>query len=487
MTDFYNLDTRKPKQLRDEKHYIFSRNSIIFIFHSHILSFRLYINKGGGIFMKAITRFTNAIMERYLPDPYIFVTILTALVVGLGVIFTDTSFIEMTVLWGDGFWKIIEFTMQMVIVLAAGHILANSPLFKKVLSGAASKIKTPSMAIIIVTFVSLVACWINWGFGLVIGALFAKEIARHVRKVDYRLLIASAYSGFVIWHGGLAGSIPLSIATEGHPFQDVMGVIDTNITLFSTYNLFIVLVILLTLPFFNRFLMPKDEDIVEIDPSLIKDEEFEFPKPEKNFASISERSYVITGIVGILGITYIVYYFATRGFKLDLNIINTIFVVLGIILHGTPQRFLAAAQEAIKTTSGIVFQFPFYAGIMGMMTYSGLGEVMSDWFINISNETTFYLFTFYSAGLVNFFVPSGGGQWTVQAPVMLDAATKMGADYAKTAMAIAWGDAWTNMIQPFWALPALAIAGLKAKDIMGFCLLVLIYTGIIISIGFLFL
>jgi len=436
--------------------------------------------------LKAITRFTNAIMERYLPDPYIFVTILTALVVGLGVIFTDSSVIDMTVYWGEGFWGLLSFTMQMVIVLAAGHVLANSPLFKKVLSGAASKIKTPSMAIIVVTFVSLVACWINWGFGLVIGALFAKEIARQVRKVDYRLLIASAYSGMVIWHGGLAGSIPLSIATEGHPFQGVMGVVDTNTTLFSTYNLFIVLVILFTLPIFNRFLMPKDEDVVEIDPSLIKDAEVELAKPEKNFASISERSYIITGIVGTIGLIYIVYHFATKGFKLDLNIINTIFIILGIILHGTPQRFLAAAQQAIKTTTGIVFQFPFYAGIMGMMTASGLAAVMSDWFISISNGTTFYLFTFYAAGLVNFFVPSGGGQWAVQAPVMLEAATQMSADYAKTAMAIAWGDAWTNMIQPFWALPALAIAGLKAKDIMGFCLLVLIYTGIIISIGFLF-
>ena len=181
-----------------------------------------------------------------------------------------------------------------------------------------------------------------------------------------------------------------------------------------------------------------------------------------------------------------VYHFATKGFILDLNIVNTIFVILGIILHGTPQRFLAAVQDAIKTTGGIVFQFPFYAAIMGMMTDSGLASVISGWFVAISNETTFYLFTFYAAGLVNFFVPSGGGQWSVQAPIMLEAATSINADYAKTAMAIAWGDAWTNMIQPFWALPALAIAGLKARDIMGFCVLVLIFTGIIISIGFLF-
>ncbi|MEA0565760.1 short-chain fatty acid transporter [Lysinibacillus irui] len=436
--------------------------------------------------MKTLTKISNTIMEKYLPDPYIFVTILTVLVLLLGVSLTDSSPLEMVTYWGGNFWKLLEFTMQMVIVLAAGHILANSPIFKKGLSAVASKIKTPSMSIIIVTFISLIACWINWGFGLVIGALFAKEIARHVKKVDYRLLIASAYSGFIIWHGGLAGSIPLSIATEGHPFANLIGVIPTNVTLFSTYNLFIVIVIALTLPFFNRWMMPKDEDTIEVEPSLLEEEKVALPKPENNFASRSERSYILTILIGLIGLVFLFHHFITKGFALDLNVVNTIFIVLGIIFHGTPQRFLAAAQDAIKTTTGIVIQFPFYAGIMGMMTDSGLAAVFSQWFVSISNEHTFYLFTFFSGGLVNFFVPSGGGQWSVQAPIMLDAATALGADYAKTAMAIAWGDAWTNMIQPFWALPALAIAGLKAKDIMGFCLFILIYTGIIISIGFLF-
>ena len=435
--------------------------------------------------MKFLTRLSNTIMEKYLPDPYIFVAILTVLVVLLGVGFTESTPLDMVIYWGNGFWGLLAFTMQMVIVLTAGHVLAHSPLFKKFLFSIARRIKTPGMAIIIVTFVSLVACWINWGFGLVIGAIFAKEIARHVKKVDYRLLIASAYSGFMIWHGGLAGSIPLSVATEGHPFQDIMGVIPTSDTLFTPYNLFIVIVILITLPFFNRWMMPREEETVEVDPSLLVDEEQKLPPPEKTFASWSERSYILTVFIGLIGLTYLIYHFATKGFALDLNIVNTIFIILGIILHGTPQRFLAATQNAIKTAGGIVFQFPFYAGIMGMMQYSGLAAVFSEWFIAISNDTTFYLFTFYSAGLVNFFIPSGGGQWAVQAPIMLEAAQTLGADYAKTAMAIAWGDAWTNMIQPFWALPALAIAGLKAKDIMGFCVFVLLFTGIIISIGFL--
>lgn len=438
--------------------------------------------------MKVLTKWSNTLMEKYLPDPYVFVAILTFFVLIFGLIFTDSTPMNMVTYWGEGFWGLLAFTMQMVVVLAAGHVLANSPIFKKILSKLASKVKTPGRAIIIVSFVSIIACWINWGFGLVIGALFAKEIARQVSKVDYRLLIASAYSGFVVWHGGLAGSVPLSIATEGHPFAEKIGVIPTTETIFSSYNLFIVIVIILTLPFFNRWMMPKEEETVAINLELLKDEEAviedntQYPN---SFANRSETSIIITVLIGALGLAYLIWHFLTNGFDLNLNVVNMIFVILGILFHGTPRKFLAAVNQAIKTTGGIVFQFPFYAGIMGMMTASGLAGVISEWFISISNETTFPLLTFLSAGIVNIFVPSGGGQWAVQAPIMLDAAKTLGVDYAKTAMAIAWGDAWTNMIQPFWALPALAIAGLKAKDIMGFCVFVLLFTGIIISLGFL--
>ncbi|MEI4769026.1 short-chain fatty acid transporter [Psychrobacillus sp. FJAT-51614] len=437
--------------------------------------------------MKTLTRFSNAIMERYLPDPYIFVAILTLLVFLLGVTLTDSTPLEMVSYWGDGFWGLLSFTMQMVVVLLAGHVLASSPVFKKLLSTMASSAKTPGSAIILVSVVSLIGCWINWGFGLVIGALFAKEIARKVKNVDYRLLIASAYSGFIIWHGGLAGSIPLSIATEGHPFAEKMGVIPTTETLFSTYNLVIVIVLLISVPLLNRWMMPRKEETFSIDPTLLEEEVIEKKEPlTKTPASRLESSYVISVLIGLLGLVYLVQHFITKGFDLNLNIVNLIFVTLGIICHGTPKRFLIAVKNAAKTVGDIVIQFPFYAGIMGMMVASGLAGVVSEAFISISNEHTFYLFTFYAAGIVNFFIPSGGGQWAVQAPIMLDAASALDLSYAKTAMSIAWGDAWTNMIQPFWALPALAIAGLKAKDIMGYCVFVLLLSGIVISVGLYF-
>lgn len=437
--------------------------------------------------MKALTKWSNTIMERYLPDPYVFVALLTIIVFLLGVGLTDSGPLDMVVHWGDGFWELLSFTMQMVIVLVAGYVLAISPVFKRLLSRLANLAKSPGSAILLVSIVSLIACWINWGFGLVIGALFAKEIAKKVTTVDYRLLIASAYSGFIIWHGGLAGSIPLSIATVDHPFSDIMGVVSTSETLFSTYNLIIVIALVISVPLLNRFMMPKPKDTFSIDPKLLEDEvEIEEEKNELTPADRLENSVLLSMIIGALGLTYLIQHFVKNGFDLNLNIVNLIFFILGIIFHGTPKQFLAAIATAVKTAGGIIFQFPFYAGIMGMMVASGLAGVMSEWFVNISTTSTFPLFSFYAAGLVNFFVPSGGGQWAVQAPIMLDAAQTLGVSYSKTAMAIAWGDAWTNMIQPFWALPALAIAGLRAKDIMGYCVFVLLLSGVIISIGLYF-
>ncbi|MDT9026663.1 short-chain fatty acid transporter [Rossellomorea yichunensis] len=437
--------------------------------------------------MKALISLSNKIMQRYLPDPFLFVVILTLAVFGFGLIFTESSSLEMVQYWGNGFWSLLAFSMQMVLVLVTGYVLASSPLFKRFLGFLASFAKSPGSAIVIVTVVSMIASWINWGFGLVIGALFAKELAKRVKGVDYRLLIASAYSGFIVWHAGFSGSIPLSVATADHPFQDMIGVIPTSETIFATFNVLIVLALFIILPVINRMLMPSKEETVTVDPEIFNETAATLEKEALTPAERLENSMILSIIVAVLGIAFLFSYFVQNGFALNLDIVNFLFLFLGILFHGTPKRFLAAVQEAIKGASGIVIQFPFYAGIMGMMTASGLAVVMSEAFVSISNDVTFYFFAFLSAGIVNFFVPSGGGQWAVQAPIMLDAAQTLDASVAKTAMAVAWGDAWTNLIQPFWALPALAIAGLKAKDIMGYCVIILVISGVVISLGLLFL
>ena len=442
--------------------------------------------------MRAITNFFDQIVRRYLPDAFLFAVILTLVVFIMGIFMTGSSPIQMVEYWGTGFWDLLAFAMQMALIVVTGYVLANTPLVKKGLEKTSMLAKSPGQAIILVTFVASIASLINYGFGLVVGALLAIQVVKRVPSVDYRLLVASAYSGFLLWHGGLSGSIPLLIATPDHFLEETIGTIPVTETLFSSFNLFIVFILLITLPFLNRILMKSREGMEIINPVDLDTDSFEDTYEEA--ATVEEitpsdrleNSWIISILIGLLGLAFVIYHFVTNGFDLNINLVNLIMLFLGILLHGTPRRFLHSVNNAAKNVGGIIVQFPFYAGIMGMMVASGLSEQMSLWFVSISNEFTFPLFTFLSAGLVNFFVPSGGGQWAVQGPIMIPAGIEIGVDSAKTAVAVAWGDAWTNMIQPFWALPLLAIAGLKVRDIMGFCVIILIYSFFPIAIGLLF-
>lgn len=439
--------------------------------------------------IKKLTKGCVALVQRYLPDPYLFAVILTLIVFIMGLGIAQNSPLQMVQHWGNGFWSLLAFSMQMALVLVTGHTLASSPPFKKLLGSIAGAMSSPAQAVMTTTFIALIAAWVNWGFGLVIGALLAKEMAKKVEGADYPLLIAAGYIGFLIWHAGFSGSIPLTIATAGHFMEETMGIVPTSQTIFAVFNIVPMLIIIITMPFLVRAMMPDKDKVITIDPALLVEAPVAaaVDKAAQTPADKLENSTIISMITGLLGMCYIVWYFATNGFALNLNIVNFIFLFVGIIFHGTPRRFLDALAVAAKGTGGIILQFPFYAGIMGMMTGSGLAAIISMWFVNISTPTTFPLFTFLSAGLVNFFVPSGGGQWAVQAPIMVPAGLDLGVSMAKTSMAVAWGDAWTNMIQPFWALPALGIAGLSARDIMGYCVVAMLYSGIIIGLCLMFI
>ena len=444
--------------------------------------------------LQRISYFFVTLLQRYLPDPFIFAIVLTLVVFALVMPSTGQGPVQVVEAWAGGFWKLLSFSMQMAMVVVTGHAMASAPAFKRKLAIMAGIAKTPGQAIVLVTVVSAIACWVNWGFGLVVGAIFARELAAKIRGVDYRLLIASAYSGFLFWHAGLSGSIPLAIAgganIETVTNGAVTAAIPTSETIFSPMNITILLVMLVTIPLLNRLMHPAAQDTIEFDTSeLLESNASEsIDKASMTPAERMENSRVLSGLIGLMGYVFVVYYFIQNGFALNLNIVNFTFLFTAILLHGTPKSLLNAVSDGAKNCAGILLQFPFYAGIMGMMTAVGssgdsLASLISQGFVAISNETTFPLFTFLSAGIVNFFVPSGGGQWAVQAPVMMPAGAELGVDAAKTAMAIAWGDAWTNMIQPFWALPALAIAGLGAKDVMGYCLLALLGSGVIIGLG----
>ncbi|MBN2686556.1 MAG: short-chain fatty acid transporter, partial [Deltaproteobacteria bacterium] len=330
----------------------------------------------------------------------------------------------------------------------------------------------------------------------IVGALMAREVGRsgHLRniKMHYPLLGAAGYAGFLTWHGGLSASAPLLVATKGHFLEKQIGLIPTSETLFSPMNIVITLVLFAIIPLTCMLMAPKEEreieTIFDVDPALVEKEVVkEIPRGEMVPADKIENSRIISLVIGLAGLVYIVWYFATKGFSLNLNIVNFTFLMVGIILQGTPINYIRAVSEGAKACAGIIIQFPFYAGIMGMMKFSGLVGVIAGWFVMISNGTTYPVFAFLSAGLVNLFVPSGGGQVAVQGPIMVEAAQTLNFSINKTLMAIAYGDEWTNMLQPFWALALLGITRLKAREIVGYTMVVLVVSMIVFILGLLFL
>lgn len=440
-------------------------------------------------------KFCVRLVQRWLPEPFIFAILLTFVAVAVAMPVCRQTPLEVIEHWGGGVWNLLAFAMQMALVLVCGSALAAAPTVKRGIAALARIPKSPAGAIALVTVVSALACWLNWGFGLIVGVVFAKEIARQMAGVDYRLLIASAYSGFVVWHAGLSGSIPLTMATPGEALAKATnGVLTEPVpvgeTILNPYNLVMVLLVIVAITVANTLMHPK-KDAVTVDPQLLSDDSGYSENSEKSDytpAQCMENSPVLSWAIALLIVAYLVVKLVFRGATLDLGIVIMIFLSLGLMLHGTPLAYVRAFGKAATGASGIILQFPFYAGIMGIITGVGesgicMGTVIANGFIDISNSVTYPLFTFLCAAVLNMFVPSGGGHWAIQAPIMFTAGADLGVDAGLTGTAIAWGDAWTNLIQPFWALPALAIAKLSARDIMGYCLVDLLITGLIICGG----
>ncbi|MDR6773647.1 TIGR00366 family protein [Azospirillum sp. BE72] len=435
-----------------------------------------------------ISRALTWLVSRYLPDPLIFAIILTVLTFGFAWWLTPSGPVDLVRMWGNGFWNLLAFSMQMALVLVTGHALASSEPVRNVMGRVASIAKTPAQGVMLVCFAAAVTNVVNWGFGLVVGAMFAREVARRVPKSDYRLLIASAYIGFMTWHGGFSASVPLVAATKGNPMEKTVGLIPIADTIFTTYNVGITLALIVVLPLICWMMHPKPHEVVAVDPALLKPEPStkRVLGPDASPAEKLEESRILGFVVAALGIGYLFLHFQAKGFDLNINTVNLIMLVAGLILHGTPMAYARAVANAARGTAGIMVQFPFYAGIQIMMEHSGLGGLITNLFVDIANKETFPVLAFLSSGLINFAVPSGGGHWVVQGPFIMPAAQQLGVDLGKAAMAIAYGEEWMNMAQPFWALPALAIAGLGVRDIMGYCATALVITLPIFLIGLYF-
>jgi len=441
--------------------------------------------------MNLASRFEK-LFKSVLPTPFTIAVLLTFFTFILALFITEPIAEESHVLqllsfWEQGVWHspLLVFALQMMLMLVLGHTLALSKPISNLISKGTRYCKNTANAAAIITFFTLLVSFFNWGLGLIFGAIFARKVGEHAStkgiRLNYPLIGAAGYSGLLVWHGGISGSAPIKIAEEGHFLANKIGVISQAETVFSTMNISISIVLLIALPFLMYYLGKKNSGII----LQLKLEE------RKNEVEISgaeklDHSRVLAWLFGGVVLFYAFY----KAFILpdiislkviNPNYINLVLLGLAIVMHKSFFSFLKAIDNAISGASGILIQFPLYFGIMGIMNHSGMVQIMSEFFVSISNETTFPIFTFISAGIVNVFVPSGGGQWAVQGPIIVEAATQLGVSIPKSVMALAYGDQLTNMLQPFWALPLLGITGLKAKEILPYTLILLI-VGIIIFI-----
>lgn len=445
-------------------------------------------------FFRKLTDGLISIMQKYLPSSFVLALILAFTVFVVGIVFTESTMMDMVDYIGMGMFELVGFTMQMVLILVTGHALANSPIVLRFLRKLAHIPNNRVSAVVFTAFVSYLCTYLHWGFGLVAGALLAKEIAtiNYGKKIHYPILVAAAYSGNIA--RGPSSSIFLGPTSAGHAAEGVVGIIPLSDTLLMPENILMTLVLLLIIPIVYKFMTPRAEESLEIHANILENDranENEAAKQrdaEAQSATLAEKldnSKLVAWIIPTIVSVYIFGYFSKVGFLgLDINTIILIFLVLGMFAHQTPNRYAAALKSATATADSMILQFPIYAAIMVMLRETGMAGAISDFFVNISNADTLPLYTFYSSSLINFFIPSGGGLWAIQGPIALRAATELHASIEATMVGLAWGDTWSSQIQPFWALPLLAIAGLDVKDIMGYCAMIFLVSGVVIS-GFL--
>ncbi|GAB3255042.1 short-chain fatty acid transporter [Arthrobacter pigmenti] len=436
--------------------------------------------------VSAVMRPVNSVVERYIPSALVFAVVLTLVVGILALLLTDTGFVDVVNGWGDGLSGLLAFMTQMALILMLGHTLANTGPVRKLLGFLGGVPKSPIQAYVFVFVVAAVASLITWGLGLVVGGLLAKEVAAQGREkgmaLHFPMLVAAGFSGFVVWHMGYSGSGPLVAATEGSFIAEQLGrTIPISETTFAWWNITAAIATIILVALALALVSPRSgEKIIELKVDVRGTDKVDIEEEVVTPADKVDASRILTLITGLALTTYLVIHY-TQGGTASLDIVNWTFLALIFLLVRNPFELIGLVKNAASNVGEILLQFPLYAGIMGIMTTSGLITVFSDFLVGIANETTFGVLALVSAGLVNFFVPSGGGQFAVQAPIMLDAANRLGVDPSVAIMAVSYGDQWTNMIQPFWALPLLAIAGLKMRDILGYTMVTLIASGIVFA------
>jgi short-chain fatty acids transporter len=445
-----------------------------------------------GLVARAALRLT-AWTERWIPDAFIFALLATVIVFVAALIGTPSTAGQVIDAWGGGFWDLIPFTLQMALIIITGHVLAASAPMMRAIRTIASWPRTPRGAVALVTFFVLAASWFNWGFSLIFGAVLAKEVARRVKDVDYRALAASSMLGLgSIWAQGLSGSAALQMATPGAlqpQIREIVaagglvpgGMIPFRHTIFLWQSLIsvaieiivVVIVMYLATPPANR---AKTAAMLGVD---LETERERSTDPQVLSAlppgQWLEHSPLLNILVASMAAAFLIRYFSRAPEPLNalnLNIINFVFLTIGIILHRTPARLMQAVANATPSVWGVILQFPFYAGIAAVITTTHLNQRLANAFVSVSSPQSFPAVVAIYSAVLGVFVPSGGSKWVIEAPYVISAAHELKVHLGWIVASYDLGEALANLLQPFWMLPTLGMLGLRARDVMGYTFIV---------------
>jgi len=417
----------------------------------------------------------------WVPNSFVIACLLTLVTFALVIGVAGKSVRETESYWANGFWELLELTMQLALIVLTGYIVAVSPLMSRLLEYVAGLARSDRAAVALMGLVSMIAAWLHWGLGLIAGPIFLRFLIRRHPRLDYRLAVAAGYLGSTCtWHAGLSGSVPLLMATPKNFMEADVGLVPVSATTFSPFNLALTAVVVVVMTLTLMWLYPASPQAHAASNETIED-----PHASPIASALwIERSYALNVVMGVLGLTALWSLYLEGGSRVSLNVLNFAFLFLALLLHPSPASFTRAAARGASYLHGIVIQFPFYAGMYGLIRYSGLAEIIARWFTSVASPRTFPIVIYWYSGLLSFFIPSGGSKWAVEAPYVMAAAKALSVPAPHAILAYAWGDMSTHFLQPFWAIPLLAIARVEFKDIIGYLSMLFVVNFVVVSAAF---